>query len=152
MDLAELLQRWADDLVSDALAELRQARLKHYEANSESVLHDRVATFFERATECVRNCRADPIVDYTAQIARERYNCGYDLYEVQTAINVLEEALWRRILNSLEPGDLAHALGLVNAIFGIAKDVLAQTYVSLVEQQQPARVRVESAPGDRLEG
>jgi len=74
------------------------------------------------------------MIEHAEQIARERYTSGYDLFEVQTAINVIEESLWKRILSSVEPVELAHALGMVNAIFGMSKDVLARTYVSLATQ------------------
>jgi DNA-binding phage protein len=83
------------------------------------------------------------MIEHAEQIARERHAAGYDLFEVQTAINVIEEALWKRILSSVEPDELAHALGMVNAIFGMSKDVLARTYVSLATNQETPRKELD---------
>jgi hypothetical protein len=83
------------------------------------------------------------MIEHAEHIARERHAAGYDLFEVQTAINVIEEALWKRILSSVEPNELAHALGMVNAIFGMAKDVLARTYVSLATNLEAPRQELD---------
>ncbi len=131
MDLGELFRSWEEDLVNEAVTELRHARLQHYVADGEEITRERVARFINRALECISLHRAEPMIEHAERIARERHASGYDLFEVQTAINVVEEALWKRILSSVEPEELAHALGMVNAIFGMSKDVLARTYVSL---------------------
>ena len=56
----------------------------------------------------------------------------YDLLEVQTSANVMEEALWRRIPSLVAPAEVPRALGLVSSLFSAAgKDALARTYVSL---------------------
>lgn len=131
VELSELFRSWEDDLVNEAVTELGHARLQHYIADGDEVTRERVTKFIEKAMECFGSRRAEPMVEHAEQIARERHAAGYDLFEVQTAINVIEEALWKRVLSSVEPDELAHALGMVNAIFGMSKDVLARTYVSL---------------------
>ena len=131
MELSELFQSWEEDLVNEAVTELRHARLRHYVADGDDVTRERVARFIGRALECFSLHRAEPMIEHAERIARERYASGYDLFEVQTAINVIEEALWKRILSSVGPEELAHALGMVNAIFSMSKDVLARTYVAL---------------------
>ena len=143
MELSELFRSWEDDLVNEAVTELRHARLKHYIADGEEVTRERVATFIDRALECFSSRRAQPMVEHAEFIARERHAAGYDLFEVQIAINVIEEALWKRILSSVEPDELAHALGMVNAIFGMSKDVLARTYVSLATNRETPRRELE---------
>jgi hypothetical protein len=40
----------------------------------------------------------DKAVSYADDLAVERQTGGYQLLEVQTAINVLEEAVWRAII------------------------------------------------------
>jgi hypothetical protein len=71
------------------------------------------------------------MLSYAEQVAEERFNAGYDLSEVQTAFNTLEEATWSRVFAELEPAEFAQALGLVSTVLGAAKDALARTYVSL---------------------
>ncbi len=143
MELSEVFQSWEEDLVDEAVTELRHARLQHYIADGDSVTRLRVGRFINRAFECFAIRRADPMIEHAEQIARERFSAGYDLFEVQTAINVIEEALWKRILSSVEPEELAHALGMVNAIFGMSKDVLARTYVSLTTNQETPRKEID---------
>lgn len=143
MELSELFRSWEDDLVNEAVTELRHARLQHYIADGEEITRERVARFIERAMECFASRRAQPMVEHAEHIARERFAAGYDLFEVQTAINVIEEALWKRILSSVEPTELAHALGMVNAIFGMSKDVLARTYVSLATNEETPHRELE---------
>ena len=131
MELSELFRSWEDDLVKDALTELGHARLRHYMDDGDEVTRERVTLFIDRVLECLEKRRVEPIVEHAEHIARKRHASGYDLFEVQTALNVIEEALWKRVLASVEPEELAHALGMVNAIFHAGKDVLARTYVSL---------------------
>jgi hypothetical protein len=143
VELSELFRSWEEDLVNEAVTELRHARLKHYIADGEEITRERVGRFIERAMECFAARRAQPMVEHAENIARERHAAGYDLFEVQTAINVIEEALWKRVLSSVEPDELAHALGMVNAIFGMSKDVLARTYVSLATNREAPRKELD---------
>ena len=41
--------------------------------------------------------------------------------------------------NEVDSDELAHDLGMVNAIFGMSKDVLAMTYVSLATNRETPR-------------
>jgi hypothetical protein len=129
--LSELLKDRSDRLVAEAVTELRRAHMAHYEAEDVSIVRERLETLLDLTLECLSTGRADVMVAHTARIARDRYAGGYELLEVQTAINVLEEALWRQILGSMEPVEVAHALGLVSSILGMGKDALARAYVSL---------------------
>jgi hypothetical protein len=137
MELTELLGDRSQELVDEAMQELRQAHLEHYAAEQLQTVRERLATLLELTVRCVGTGRADPMVDYSTQIAHERFAAGYDLLELQTALNVLEEALWRRILSSMEPAEIARALGLVSATLGMGKDALARAYVSLAAKKEP---------------
>jgi hypothetical protein len=138
--LTDILRENSDDLVNDVVAEVHQARLEHYEAEGLRALRERVQALLDLTLECLDSCRAEPINDWAVRVARERYSAGYDLLELQTAINAVEEALWKRILSNTGPEDLAHALGLVNAILGMSKDTLARTYVSLATEREAPQV------------
>ena len=143
MNLTELVRENADDLVSGAVAELHEARLRHYEEEGIHAARERLATLLDKTLGCLDERRADPIIDWATLVGHERFTAGYDLFEVQTAINVLEEALWKRILSSVGPEDLAHALGLINAILSMAKDTLARTYVSLATNREAPPVNIK---------
>jgi hypothetical protein len=112
--------------------------LEHYEAEGVEAAQKRLADLLDQVLICLETGRADAIIDWAARVGRERFTLGYDLFEVQTAMNVLEEALWRRIMSSLGPKDLGHGLGMANSILGMAKDKLAREYMSLsVNREAP---------------
>ena len=52
-----------------------------------------------------------------------------------SSLNVLEQAIWRRVVADVAPEDLAEAIGLVGTILGHGKDALARRYVSLASQR-----------------
>jgi hypothetical protein len=148
MNLAELIREKADILVNGAVAELHQARLQHYEEEGIQAAKERLTTLLDETLSCLDARRADPIIDWATRVGHERFAAGYDLFEVQTAINVLEEALWKRILSSVGPDDLAHALGLINAILSTAKDTLARTYVSLATNKETPQMNTKELWND----
>ncbi len=129
-----VLREWRADVVARALEGLVEARLPHYSREGEAELEQRLLSLFDHVLEClVRQCE-EPAVRHAKQVAQQRHGSGYQLGEIQTSINVLEEALWQRILGSFEPEDALGALGRTNAVFGIMKDTLAQSYLQLTVQ------------------
>jgi hypothetical protein len=110
---------------------MTEARLEHYDAAGLPTVRQRLAKLLDVALECLEAGEANAIVDHMTRIGRERFSAGYDLQEVQTSANVMEEALWRRIPTLVAPADVPRALGLVSSLFSAGKDALARTYVSL---------------------
>jgi hypothetical protein len=131
MDLVHLMDERAAGVVDDALAAMRRAHLRHYESLGEDAVRARLQALYEAVRETVRTRHLDPVLEHADAVARSRYESGFDLGEVQTAFNVLEEALWHRVTGELSPAQLAEALGLVATAIGAGKDRLARTYVSL---------------------
>jgi hypothetical protein len=130
-ELAALLRERGDTLVAEALTMMTEARLEHYDAAGLPTVRQRLATLLDVVLSCLEAGEADEIVAYMTRVGRERFSAGYDLLEVQTSANVMEETLWRRIPSLVDPAEVPRALGLVNGLFGTAKDALARTYVSL---------------------
>jgi hypothetical protein len=138
VELAEFLRDRSDHLITEAEASLRQAHLEHYEKDGLAAMQRRLKNLLDVTLSCLDSGDAGPIIDHTKRIARRRFAAGYDLREVQTSINVIEEVLWSRILSSFPPQQLAQALGLVSGLLGLGKDSLAQTYVALAREQARA--------------
>ena len=128
---ASLLRERADALVEEALTMMTEARLEHYDAAGLPTVRQRLGTLLSVALACLEAGEADEIIAYMTRVGRERFAAGYDLLEVQTSANVMEEALWRRIPTLVAPGEVPRALGLVSSLFSAGKDALARTYVSL---------------------
>jgi hypothetical protein len=133
MDLAKLLEQHRDAIITEATAALGHARQSHY-ADSAAANHDRLARLFDLTLGAVRDRNLTPMLEYAQQLARERYKDGFDLQEVQTAFNVLEEAIWRAITKGLKGKDYPQAFGLTSTALGAGKAALAREYVSLASQ------------------
>lgn len=128
--LLELLQQQAAPILTDAATAMGRAHLVHYAGIGPEATRLRLAALFDLTMEALRTRDLAPVITYAQETARNRFEEGFDLHEVQTAINVLEEAIWTRVVKAV-PGDgLAEALGLVSTVLGVAKDTMGSTYVS----------------------
>jgi hypothetical protein len=77
---------------------------------------------------------------YARRLATERFVRGYDLFEVQIAINALEETLWR---DAHANGDF-ESLRVATSVLGAVKDALAREYVRLAALHRAPAVDVEA--------
>lgn len=116
------------------------ARVPRYAAAGADETTARLDVLFGTLVTAVEKHDLTDVVEYARRLAAARFTAGYDLAEVQVAINALEEAVWRRIFAAAEPGDVGESLRLVGTVLGTAKDVLAQTYVSLASGGPPIDV------------
>lgn len=137
--LAGLLSNESEAVLAEATEALARAGLRHYEAAGPDEARRRLATLLDLTTTCVEQRDLGPITRFAHEIGEERFHAGYGLEEVQTAFNVLEEALWRHVLRVLPPHRLAEALGLLSTVLGAGKDALARAYVSCaIERRAPS--------------
>jgi hypothetical protein len=136
MTLHELLTERSAEIIDEATGAMARAHLKHYERAGSEHIHQRLKALYVLTARAVKERNLGPMVAHADSIARERFEAGFDLWEVQTAFNVLEEALWTRILKELPPADFAEALGLISTVLGTGKDTLARRYVSLASKSK----------------
>lgn len=139
MNLLQLLEAQRDEILDEASEALSRAHLRHYEASGTDENRSRVARLLELTLESVRTRDLVPMLDHARAVARERFRDGFDLQEVQTAFNVLEEVIWRRITGHLDPPGYPEAFGLASTVLGAGKQALAVEYVSLASQQGGVR-------------
>ena len=131
MDLGEFLADRAGAIVNEAVAAMGSRRLDHYERLGREATAARVRTLFDHVVDGARTRDLVLILDYAEQIGKQRCDSGFEFVEVQSAFNLLEEAIWRAILASYPQAELGVALGVVATVLGAAKDRLASTYLSL---------------------
>jgi hypothetical protein len=134
MDIHEYLHTYTLEIVEAACEAMKRSHIKHYEAAGSEHIHQRLRALYTLTARAVKERNLGPMVAHADSIAVERFNAGYDLWEVQTAFNVLEEVLWQRILKALPPDQFAEALGLVSTVLGAGKDALARKYVTLASK------------------
>jgi hypothetical protein len=104
---------------------------RHYVSAGPEEIRRRLDALYERVEASVGGRDLSDLLAYTRTLARERFEAGYDLSEVQAAFNALEEALWRQTFAETPAGELAGTLGLVATAFGAAKDALGREWVAL---------------------
>ena len=124
-----------DECLEQAVDALGRAHLKHYEVSGPELARRRLNDLFDLVVECLAKKALGPIWQYAQRVAEERFDAGFDNAEVQSAFNVLEEAIWHVVLARLPADDLLEAAGLVGTIIGAGKDTLARTWVSRATSQ-----------------
>lgn len=144
MNLSEYLQKHGDDIVRSACEAMARARLTHYDRAGQDPVHQRIKALFVLTARGVKEKNLGPMIAHADAIARERFQAGYDLWEVQTAFNVLEEVIWQSIFRNLPPEYYAEALGLVSTVLGAGKDALARAYVSLASKSRSPSLNLQS--------
>jgi hypothetical protein len=138
MNLQQLLQEQSQDILKDAEEAIRRSRLRSYEQAGAAAIHQRLKALYVHTVRAAKERNLGPMIAHIETVARERFEAGFDLMEVQTAFNVLEEAIWVRILKELPSSDYAEALGLISTVLGAGKDTLARRYVSLATKSRAA--------------
>jgi hypothetical protein len=134
MAVVELLDRCRGEIVDAGCVSLVRAHPRHYETVGEAERRRRLELLFDHVRTAVDTRDLGEMLAYARELAAERHSTGYDLSELQTAFNALEEAIWSSVFAHLKPDEYVEALGLVSSILGAAKDELAREYVSLATQ------------------
>jgi len=135
MDLVAVLSEAKTQVLDEAAQGLARSHLGHYEASGPEEQRRRLEGLFDVVVESLQRRELVPVVGYAEQIAHDRFNSGFGIGEVQTAFNVLEEAMWRQVTTMVTAEDLAESLGLLTTVLGVGKDSLARTYVSLASHE-----------------
>ncbi len=134
MDTVEFLESERGAIIDAAQAGLGRMPVQHFRSAGEQEVNRRLEALFDHLLDGLARRDLTAMVEYAEAVAVERFDAGYDLQEVQTAFNTLEEATWARALDRLEPAQLAEALGSVSTVLGCGKDALARKYVSLAAE------------------
>lgn len=143
MELLELLQHHQNDILNSAFEAVKRSQLRSYEKEGDEHIHQRLKALFVLAVRAIKERNLGPTIAHAQTIAQERFAAGYDLSEVQTAFNVLEEAMWMTILKHLPATEYAQALGLASTVLGAGKDSLARQYVSLASKTKSTSLNLQ---------
>lgn len=131
MNLIELLESKAEEIINGASNAMQRTGMKHYDADTPEQIRKKLTMLYHLTERGVNEQNLFPMISYVEKMAEERFSSGFDLQEVQTAINVLEEFMWKQIIENLPAGAQAEALRIISSIFGGAKDAIARRYVEL---------------------
>ena len=133
MELINILTSDAEVIIKEATDKLNDARLKNYQKVDRPVLHSCLTRLFELTVESIKNSNLLALNEYIDKISRERYFSGFELYEVQTAFNALEEAIWNDIVSKVNQNDLVDSISIISRVMGAGKEFLACNYVRMAK-------------------
>jgi len=136
MKLQEILVNNQTDIINEAFYSLERSHLKHYDSSRADENWQRLAKLFDLTMNGIITKSLVEMVNYSEKIAKERFESGFDLHEVHTAYNVLEEALWKSIIKEIDSSEMAESLGLISTVLGTGKESLALAYVTLASKQK----------------
>jgi hypothetical protein len=136
MKLHEILVNNQTDIINEAFYSLERSHLKHYDSSRADENWQRLAKLFDLTLNGIKTRSLIEMVTYSEKIAKERYESGFNLHEVHTAYNVLEESIWKAIIKEVDSAELAESLGLIGTVLGTGKEALAIAYVSLASKQK----------------
>lgn len=123
------LEQYRSRILTDAAS--GAAGAPRYAAAGAVETAQRLDRLFDELVTAVDGHDLTSIVVFARGLARARHASGYDLSEVQVAINALEESVWRRVFADAPAELVGAALREVSTVLGAAKDALAREYVVL---------------------
>jgi hypothetical protein len=135
VDVVDILELDRPKVLQESFDSLQRSVTGHYAASGEEFTRERLAALLDVVIASVRDRNLTTMVTYAEGLAAERFHAGFDISEVQTAFNSLEESLWRHLIAEEPANELAEAIGLLSTVLGAGKDALARTYVSLARHR-----------------
>ncbi|MGB9696991.1 MAG: hypothetical protein ACP5P3_06900 [Ignavibacteria bacterium] len=144
MNPLQFLQDNSKSIITEATELVTSLQLKGYTRVGKERTRQKLEELLKKIMSCIKKRSLIPVITYTDKIARERYNSGYNLYEVQSAINSLELVIWNKIFKQVPPGNLAQILGTISTVIGAGKDNLARMYVALAANTKKPTLNLSS--------
>jgi len=133
--LYELLESNRDVLRTRVADQVQVPYAPHYQEREKLLLGVRADRLIQEYMESVRT-ESTGFIDYIRRLAEERFQEGYRLSEIQMALNIFNEELWR--LCSEREADKYQLLRYLSQMFitiGAAKDQAAQVYFHQKEEE-----------------
>ena len=136
IQLFKLLNEKSKQIIDEATEALVRAPVKHYNSNTAKQNRERLTNLLSLTSKSIKSKNLIPMVEYAQKISNERYEDNFDLQEIQSAFNILEEVIWQKISTDMKPQDYPEAFGLASTVLGAGKEAMAVEYVSLVSNRK----------------
>jgi len=143
-DLYTFLKLEEQERVETLYNELKKSGARHYHASDQAVLMERCRRLAREFIESLRDSPAR-FAAYLREIASCRIAEGFRLPEIQMALSLFEQEVWKCCEKNLEDReDLLKGLRMASWIIGNAKDELARTYLEQKEKAEADAQRWEN--------
>jgi hypothetical protein len=134
-DISSFLSGSREEIIEAEVHGLRELHAPHYEDIDLNELQLRAVRLVE---SFLTSLTAGPasFVEYLQSVAQERFHEGFFLEEIQSALNILGEKVWKIVAEGVPEGHQVEYLGRVSAIVGAAKDELARVYTEKLRRAE----------------
>lgn len=133
MTLLELIYNKPELILEDASKCLVRAHLPHYDMYRKEEIGKNLASFLLALTKCIEDNSPDEMIRYMDLITDERFASGFEAEELQVAINIFEESLWKSINKYVDEDKQYAAMKQVCCIIGKAKQEVLDDYAMLIK-------------------
>ncbi len=137
MDLIGLLKQKLEEILDEAVEKMTRSHLKHYDQIGSDQTKELLRMLCTTLVNSLEAKSRTPMIRYAKQIGDQRFSSGFVLNEVQTAFNVLEESIWKQILEQVKPEESADAIMSISELLRIGKETVARVYFSGVAAIPP---------------
>jgi len=134
MILLELCYNKPDLILLDSTNSLLRAQLPHYKQIIPDQLIIRYQHLFDALVNCIESNKFDAMNKFMEKVAAERFEAGYELSEVQFAVNTLEESMWKKISEMVDQDKQINALKEVSYLLCKSKQKLLSEYALLSKE------------------
>ena len=130
-EVYSVLDAMTTEILDEALQTVRTAHFTHYESWGEELTRQSLGDLYEHIMVSLHHRDLAHIIRHCEALAARRFDSGFDLVEVQSAFNALEQTMWRRVVAAVPPEHVAACVSLLSSVLGAGKDTVARTYVRL---------------------
>ncbi|HAX49253.1 MAG TPA: hypothetical protein PK605_08130 [Ignavibacteria bacterium] len=131
MTLLELIHNQPELITKEATNSLIRVQLPHYSKFRLEEIQVKYSNLLLALTKCVETQNCNDMIGYMDLISDERFASGFEVEEIQIALNIFEEALWKNIRKYVDPKDHYASKKMVTTIVDKAKEELLNEYVTL---------------------
>ena len=128
MTLLELCYYKRDVILEDSVKKLEKAQLEHYKLLTTEQIKRKMLNLFHMLVKSIEVNSSEEMMEYMDKVSDKRHEAGYELQEVQSAINMLEEIMWEKVSKFVDDDLQISAIKQVTRLLSKAKIELADEY------------------------
>ncbi|HMQ78969.1 MAG TPA: hypothetical protein PKE39_13980 [Ignavibacteria bacterium] len=131
MTLLELIYNKPELILQESTNALMRVQLPHYSKFRLEEIQKKYSNLLQALAKCIETQKCDDMIGYMDLISDERFASGFEVEEIQIALNIFEEALWKNIKKYVDPKIHYTSKKMVTTIIDKAKEELLNEYVTL---------------------
>ena len=133
-EITLFLKQNRPEIITLALETIEKNKFDHYGKNERPQNAEKFSLLFDTMLICIENNNINAMIHYINKIARDRFLEDFILFEIQSAINSIEESAWK-ILEKKSFLYRVDAFRLISRITGIAKLTLSTHFEEFNENE-----------------